>query len=894
MATLLNPVTFTSNSFNTFAAPAGTALAANTTYWVSVNEGVASGNRLPYSSTDGNGQTGASGWSIADGYVWRTSESENWTNSNFSLMIRVNGSIDTGDLLVSNTGQAHDQSPTINHSAAQQFTTGSNPGGYSLDSAGFWIISKNNDSALTVTLRASDSNVPGAVIHTLTSPTLAAGAVNTFTAAEGATISADTDYFLVIEETAGSITMRATASAAEDAGGLTGFSIADSRLWCSATCDASSTWNSVAGSAIQIVVSGSAKSGTPPEVRVEFVQTAIEVAEGDSADIHLRMTSTAQPTHGFLLEFTAAPGTATAADYALTSDRATFLPSDFTENGDGDWVATRIATRVQIVDDAAGEDAETFQVEIAGLLHGGTNEAVPGTIGGPLTVTIAASDGGGSIDTVSLVSNTGQAHDQSPTINHSAAQQFTTGSNATGYSLDSVGYLINSISGSPALTVTLRASVSNVPGDVIHTFTSPSLAAGVLNTFTAQEGATLSADTDYFLVIEETAGSITMRATASAAEDAGGPAGFGIADSRQWCNAPCNASDWGTVAGSALQVVVSGSALASVPPGALVSNIGQAHSASPTINHSAAQQFTTGSNPGGYSLDSAGFWIISKSDDSALTVTLRESVQGTPDVPGDVIHTFTSPTLAVGAVNTFTATEGASLSAGTDYFLVIEETAGSITMRATASGAEDAGGLTGFGIADSRLWCNAPCDASDWGTVAGSAIQIVVSGSAVEPAVEIWSGTLTVRTAERPNDILAGTSPPGGSLDDTTFDHDGSSYTIDAIDNYRDTSTQENELDFSLSSGGLDASDLTLHVDGEPFAFGDASYDSQYHTWNWTEADLDWADGDTVALSITKEPADPPRCGSSSCKPPLRWRRGTTRTFKYGSPLPHDPPTVSW
>ena len=163
----------------------------------------------------------------------------------------------------------------------------------------------------------------------------------------------------------------------------------------------------------------------------------------------------------------------------------------------------------------------------------------------------------------------------------------------------------------------------------------------------------------------------------------------------------------------------------------LVSNTGQAHDSSPNINHSAAQQFTTGSDAAGYDLDSVGYWIVTKEDDSALTVTLRASVSGTPDVPGDVVHTFTSPTLVADSLNIFTAPEGATLDPDTDYFLVMEETAGAITMRATASASEDTGGLDGFSIADSRLWCNAPCGSSSWNSVAGNVLQIEVEGSAV-------------------------------------------------------------------------------------------------------------------------------------------------------------------
>ena len=89
-----------------------------------------------------------------------------------------------------------------------------------------------------------------------------------------------------------------------------------------------------------------------------------------------------------------------------------------------------------------------------------------------------------------------------------------------------------------------------------------------------------------------------------------------------------------------------------------------------------------------------------------------------------------------------------------------------------------------------------------------------------------------------------------GSLDDSTIDQGGSSYTIDLI-------LQDGGfLDFSLTSGGLDASDLTLHVDSVAFAFSAASYNSSGATWTWSNTGLSWEAGDTVALSITEASAN--------------------------------------
>ena len=92
VATLTNPDTLTPDSLNTFTAPAGTTLAATTTYWISVNEGITSvSNRATFGRVEGNDETGEPGWSIGDGRLWRDAETSGWTSSDHSLMIEIRG-----------------------------------------------------------------------------------------------------------------------------------------------------------------------------------------------------------------------------------------------------------------------------------------------------------------------------------------------------------------------------------------------------------------------------------------------------------------------------------------------------------------------------------------------------------------------------------------------------------------------------------------------------------------------------------------------------------------------------------------------------------------------------------------------------------------------------------
>ena len=93
------------------------------------------------------------------------------------------------------------------------------------------------------------------------------------------------------------------------------------------------------------------------------------------------------------------------------------------------------------------------------------------------------------------------------------AQRFTTGSNATGYTLSSVVAYFMDI---PALSVP-RLSIYTVgaddyPDTLVHTLTAPAtfteeptygtFSTDALNTFTAPANAALAKDTDYFVVYE--------------------------------------------------------------------------------------------------------------------------------------------------------------------------------------------------------------------------------------------------------------------------------------------------------------------------------------------------------------------------------------------------------
>ena len=134
-----------------------------------------------------------------------------------------------------------------------------------------------------------------------------------------------------------------------------------------------------------------------------------------------------------------------------------------------------------------------------------------------------------------LVSNTEQGNAGSRSIGTlDYAQAFGTGSNTAGYDLDSIVLSLGlAPTGTGTLTVTVRADASGDPsGTALHTLTTPDpIAENALNTFTAPAGATLDANTTYWVVASysaDTGGPNWWRTLLSNGIDSGGAAGWTI------------------------------------------------------------------------------------------------------------------------------------------------------------------------------------------------------------------------------------------------------------------------------------------------------------------------------------------------------------------------------
>ena len=223
VAALTAPDSFPENGVAEFTAPAGTALAAATTYAVRTGElSTGIGIRTTLSTAQDTGA--AAGWSIADSSV-------NAPGADRPLMIAVDGHPRFGTgWAVRNLGQAN---TTVAATArrAQAFTTGPNPSGYVLEAAAVAYRDAEGDR-FALTLHAADADgEPGAEIAALAPPAaFAADAPLRFAApGTGVGLAAETTYALVATpaDAAAPVDLGGTASDDEDAGASPGWSIAD-------------------------------------------------------------------------------------------------------------------------------------------------------------------------------------------------------------------------------------------------------------------------------------------------------------------------------------------------------------------------------------------------------------------------------------------------------------------------------------------------------------------------------------------------------------------------------------------------------------------------------------------------------------------------------------------
>ena len=554
-ANLTNPSSLAAGDL-TFAAPAGTTLAASTRYTIVVDS--ATSGTLSLASTDTIDAGGARGWGIGDsGHECASPCSiaaPSWSAKASEMLFRVNGTANPA-VLVANIDQTASGTQALNNfTVAQAFTTGASATGYALNSIDVKFGTAPNS---TVRVRVSTTDAtggPDATLATLTNPSSLAAGNLTFTANPGTTLAAGTTYAVVIDS-ATSGTVSRTNTDTIDTGAAPGWSMAADSHQAPAggsfSTNASELLIRVNGTVNPPVlvsnigqdtyfltesVSSHGQTFTTGAHSAGYTLAGVEVkfATAPNSSLRVRILDTVESGGGVLkpgtntiatlahppalaagnLRFTAPAGITLAAgtSYAVALDEATEGNINFTLSN---------------AEDAGGEPGWSIDV-----LRSGPNF---GTVSaGFLQLRIT-----GTPAPVTLVSNTGEALDSGDTVgisgmtNDEVAVAFTTGPSEEGYTLSEVGVRLATVGpdASPKVSV-YTTDDSGHPDSPLHVLTNPDTVANGDRTFTAAAGATLAANTTYAVVFQNTgtAGNYQVWGTTGADEDAGGACGWSVAD----------------------------------------------------------------------------------------------------------------------------------------------------------------------------------------------------------------------------------------------------------------------------------------------------------------------------------------------------------------------------
>ena len=430
---------------------------------------------------------------------------------------------------MSNAGQGGDASRSATEDRSQAFTTGA--AGATLSSVE--IISEDTEGDdVAVSLCTTDSSgYPTSSCTTLTAPASFAAGTLVFTDPASTTLAANTTYSLLITSPGGeTVLLDATSSDDEDSGGAAGWTIANAFH----SKNASNVWTATTTRALRITVKGTTLGTTPVTNTAATGEPSIS-GTATVGQVLTATTGTIADADGLPVSFTYqwvrvdADGTSNEAD--ITGANSSTYTLDDDDEG------KKIKVKVSFTDNGGNSEMRT-------------SGAYPtsGTVQASTTPASAA-----------LVSNIGQTGDNFAELGVvDVAQPFTTGTNATGYTLTSIELRLNSNLSTDTPTVKLYSG--SATGTEEAMFTGPAMlaASGARNyTFTPASTVTVLMSTTYWVVAEANTGNVRWLNTASTSEDATPAAGWGIGDVGETRTASSTGS-FATERGSVFKIRVNG------------------------------------------------------------------------------------------------------------------------------------------------------------------------------------------------------------------------------------------------------------------------------------------------------------------------------------------------
>ena len=430
------------------------------------------------------------------------------------------------DVLVSNLGQTVSAggstiSALSHDGVAVQFTTGGEPGGYTISKV---RLSLRMASGTTpeVSIYSDSSGQPGSSLKILTNPgTIPTSFRQTDFDADNYQVVADTSYWVVIKRGSGSadISVQTTDSTSEDTGSAAGWSIGNDTATLGIH---TGTWSTAAVAMARIAVKG--------EVVVK------------SSDATLSA-----------LALTDANNNAVALDptfaSATTSYNATVASSVLRIKVEPTANDSNAAIEYLDDSDATLTDEDTSTAEFDFDLSEGSNV---------VKVKVTAEDGATTktytvrirrAEADLLVSNLGQPLG-TYTIDVAypgVAVQFTTGNETNGYSISQVRLDIAAVSGTIP-KVSIYSDRSGQPGSSLKVLTNPgAIPTTITELDFGADDYKVDPSTPYWIVVERASGTgfVYIRATRYTAEDTGSAAGWSIINNG---SRPSGAT-WSTITG---------------------------------------------------------------------------------------------------------------------------------------------------------------------------------------------------------------------------------------------------------------------------------------------------------------------------------------------------------
>ena len=459
---------------------------------------------------------------------------------------------------------------------AQGFTTGDHPHGYTLSTITAKILRWDSGDALQVSIwSARSSGIPGTSLHVLENPDPITNNVrNTFTAPAGSMLEPETDYFVLFEATAGDFNIRTVQHAGENSGAASGWSIEDRAI----TKHNDEDWepNDPDDYVVRVTIDGSVVPGPYLVGNLEQLGTEATTGVGrisnppdpPSEERNAQGFTTGSHRHGYTLSdlrvFISGITSGTEVSVSIyTADSPRQLGSLlYTLDNPSSIVASRLNTFTAPANATLEPETSyfvlfeapsgTYFLEAIASNEEDPGQAVGWSIGDSLQ-TIDVDGGGtlifqfslrieinGTVNDVKLVGNTAQSRSSfvgnagfTQGVTYLTAQRFTTGGNGAGYALTSVGAVVHQWRGNDEGKVSIySADSSGNPGSSLYVLTNPpSIELNILTTFTAEDGATLERETNYFVVFEATLGAYSVRLNEDGDDDAGGADGWSIFDS---------------------------------------------------------------------------------------------------------------------------------------------------------------------------------------------------------------------------------------------------------------------------------------------------------------------------------------------------------------------------